>query len=157
MHPQGRQQGGSDQRRIAHRRQRHETGAIPVERWQLCAHRLRQARLAHPRRSDQGQQAAVVPQQAIAELADLLVAAKDIGGWDGKTVCLFFPFLCDHRVALTLDGKGGRRSFAACHGSQLDKLGGQERLFLQAQRREIGLDHHLDVGQTVVALQCPDQ
>ena len=45
---------------------------------------------------------------------------------------LFFPFLCDHRVALTLEGKGGRRSFAARHSSQFDKLGSQERLFLQA-------------------------
>jgi hypothetical protein len=43
---------------------------------QVCAHRLRQARLAHPRRPDQGQQAPVVPQQAIAQVVDLLVAAK---------------------------------------------------------------------------------
>ncbi len=98
-----------------------------------------------------------MPQQAIAEVADLLVAPEDFRRWDGKTVRLFFPCLCDHRVALTLEGKGGRRSFAACQGSRLYKLGRQERLFLQAQRGEIGLDHHLDVGQTIVALQCPDQ
>ena len=99
----------------------------------------------------------MVPQQAIAEVVDLRGAPEDFRRWDGKTVRLVFPFLRDHRVALTLEGKGGRRSFAACHRSRLYELGRQERLFLQAQRREIGLDHHLDIGQPVVSLQCSDQ
>ena len=157
MHAQPGQHGGRDQGRITDRRQRHETGAVAVERLELCADCQRQPRLSHSGRSDQGQQASAAPQQARTELLDLPVTSQDLRRRLGHAGPLGFLFPRAERLTLAPEIQRGRRTFAASQGSQLDQLGRQARFVLQAQRGEIVLDHRLHVWQALVTLQGTDQ
>ena len=95
---------------------------------------------------------------ALLALALVLHAApQDSGGRDGNAVRALLPFRLLHDMTLTHEGIRGRRPFAAGLGRQLYELRAEVRLFLQAQRGEISLDHRLYIGQTAVGLQRRDQ
>jgi hypothetical protein len=94
-------------------------------------------------------------QQTPAQLLNFVVTSDQLCGRQKQAV--FSRSICRYagRAMVAGEVKGGRQPLAACRGCH--RLGGQNRLFQQAQGGHVGVGHGLNVRQALVLFQGANQ